>query len=428
MTGAFRQRIPWIDYLGLFTAYIGVYAELIFRVFIYLIPDRIREWGRRRVIRIYHYYITTKTTDGMTDTIQKCRNIYEICEAFGYKAEEHLLRTEDNFILCLHRITHPSKKRTKKRGVVYCHHGLMTNSDLWVAVNEPERNLPFVLVDNGYDVWLGNNRGNKYSRKHVIYKPKDEEFWNFSLDDMAMFDIPNTVDYILHETGEEKLSYIGFSQGTAQAFASLSLNNSLNNKVNIFIALAPAFTPRGFSNHLVDYLVKANPKIMYNLFGRRSLFPSVTFWQNICYPPIFVKVVDFSLKLLFDWDLKNISANQKLCGYAHLYSFSSVKSCVHWLQIIKNCTFQLYDDDLAVITGYTARHYQVPLFPTSNIKCPILLLWGGKDTLINMEYMRTALPPQAQEIEIEHYEHLDFLWADDVKEQVIPKVLEALPN
>lgn len=392
-----------------------------------MIPERVREWFRVRIIVLYHYYISSKTTDGMTDAVQKCRNIYEICEAFGYRVEEHLVRTQDNFILCLHRITHP-KQSQHKREVVYCHHGLMTNSELWVAVNESERSLPFVLIESGYDVWLGNNRGNKYSRKHITYKPKDEEFWNFSLDDMAMFDIPDTVDYILRETGREKLNYIGFSQGTAQAMAALSINPDLNDKVNIFIGLAPAYAPKGFSNYFVDYIVKVNPKIMYHLFGRRCLLPSVTFWQNICYPPIFVKIVDVSLKILFNWDLSNISLNQKLCGYAHLYSFSSVKSVVHWLQIIKNCTFQLYDDDMALLAGYGSRHYQVPLFPTNNIKCPMLILWGGKDTLINMEVMRTALPPHAKEVSIAHYEHLDFLWGQDVKEEVFPVVIDALKH
>jgi lysosomal acid lipase/cholesteryl ester hydrolase len=43
------------------------------------------------------------------------------------------------------------------------------------------------------------------------------------------------------------LSYIGFSQGTAQAFAALSIHPQLNEKVNVFIALAPAMSPKGFA-------------------------------------------------------------------------------------------------------------------------------------------------------------------------------------
>jgi hypothetical protein len=49
----------------------------------------------------------------------------------------------------------------------------------------------------------------------------------------------------LETTGAPNLTYIGFSQGTAQAFAGLSINPALNEKINLFIALAPATTPSG---------------------------------------------------------------------------------------------------------------------------------------------------------------------------------------
>ena len=69
-------------------------------------------------------------------------------------------------------------------------------------------------------------------------------------------------------------------------------------------------------------------------------------WQSILYPPIFVRVIDMGLSFLFGWKARNISASQKLAAYPHLYSFTSTKSVVHWFQIIRNKSFQMYDDDV----------------------------------------------------------------------------------
>ncbi len=47
-----------------------------------------------------------------------------------------------------------------------------------------------MLANIGYDVWLGNNRGNKYSRSHISLNPdKDKNFWDFSFHEMGKYDL-----------------------------------------------------------------------------------------------------------------------------------------------------------------------------------------------------------------------------------------------
>ena len=275
---------------------------------------------------------------------------------------------------------------------------------------------------------LGNNRGNKYSKKSTWAAPSSNAFWDFSMDEFAFYDIPNSIDYILETTSQASLSYVGFSQGTAQAFATLSIHPTLNDKVDVFIALAPAMSPAGLSNGIVDALVKASPEVIFLAFGRRSILSSATMWQQVLYPPIFTRMIDNALDFLFHWTGKNITAHQKLAAYPHLYSYTSTKSVVHWFQIIRNKSFQMYDDEVSgpFSIGAPERYYKVPKFPTRNIKSPIVLVYGGSDSLVDINVMLKELPKHTIAKEIPHFEHLDFLWAQDVDKLVFPHVLSAL--
>lgn len=60
----------------------------------------------------------------------------------------------------------------------------------------------FILADAGYDVWMGNFRGNTYSRGHISPKrqPKQTEFWEFSFDEMGAIDLPTMINYVLDQT------------------------------------------------------------------------------------------------------------------------------------------------------------------------------------------------------------------------------------
>ena len=250
------------------------------------------------------------------------------------------------------------------------------------------------------------------------------------MDEFAFHDIPDSIAYILDTTGQESLSYIGFSQGTAQAFATLAIHPKLNNQVNVFIGLAPAMAPAGLSNGIVDSLVKASPSVLYLMFGRRSILSSATMWETLLYPPLFSRLIDMGLSFLFGWRTVNISPSQKLAAYPHLYSFTSTKSVVHWFQIIRNKCFQMYDDDVhQPMSVTTAKKYsKVARYPTRNIRTPVVLVYGGSDSLVDIKSMLKELPPQTVATEIPHYEHLDFLWARDVDKQVFQHVFDALDS
>ncbi|KAF3089713.1 cholesterol esterase [Orbilia oligospora] len=436
-------RLYFREYIALVLSFFLVTLEFLARIITLALPAPIINFLYSRSRALFKLLPSTKESKidkkSSSEVVKKIRDadgFVEMCEIWGYEAEEHIVQTKDGYLLGLHRIPRakdePKPKRgekgKEKKGVVYLHHGLMMNSEVWVCNIQPEKCLPFVLAEQGYDVWLGNNRGNKYSKKCIYTNSQDTSFWNFSIDEFAMHDIPDSISYILLSTKVKSISYVGFSQGTAQAFAALSIHPSLNEIIDVFVALAPAMSPAGLYNSIVDALIKTSPDVIFLFFGRRSLLPSTMFWQSILYPPIFVAAIDKSLKFLFNWSGKNMSLQQKLASYAHLYSFTSVKALVHWFQIIRNKKFQMYDDDVQspIGWGYGRSYYKPAKFPTKNISAPVVLVYGGSDSLVDIEVMLKELPGHTVAKEIKHYEHLDFLWGEENDKLVIPEVLDAL--
>lgn len=96
--------------------------------------------------------------------------------------------------------------------------------------------LAYLLYEQGYDVWMGNVRGNVYSRDHA---PFVSDFWDFSFHEMGVYDLPAFIDFTLEQTGFDKLHYIGHSQGTTSFWILGSEHPDYMEKIILMQALAP---------------------------------------------------------------------------------------------------------------------------------------------------------------------------------------------
>lgn len=92
-------------------------------------------------------------------------------------------------------------------------HGLIDIAGTWFF-NEPEKAPSYTLAKQGYDIWLGNNRGTAESHNHVSLTPKDAKYWEFSFNEMGKYDVPANIDFVLNKTKVERVTYFGHSQGT----------------------------------------------------------------------------------------------------------------------------------------------------------------------------------------------------------------------
>ncbi|CAG8646986.1 12309_t:CDS:2 [Ambispora gerdemannii] len=437
------DRLHFRDYQALFIGFTFLAFETLLRVTTWCLPTVILELCKAKSQQLFSkLYEDERTFPAVI--LQNATTFKEMAAHCGYAIEDHIVLTRDRYVLGIHRIPHGKHdddntsqndqiplSANRKTGsnsfqgikpVVLMYHGFMMCSEVWMCNLEEERRLACLMADEGYDVWFGNCRGNKYSMKHAHYKPSDRKFWEYSMDECALYDLPDTIDYILETTGASSLSYIGFSQGTALQFAALSVSPKLNKKVNLFIALAPATSPKGLRNAIVDAFIKASPNVIYLFFGKNAFIPMTLFWQKVLSPPIFTKVLDTSMNFLFGWEGKNMTEAQKAVSYNHLYSLASVKSLVHWFQIMRASNFQMYDD----FPPFSAKGSITHGFPTKQIKTPIAIFYGGSDSLVDIDMLLKQLPKPVLVKEVKKYEHLDFLWASEVHEEVFPEIFDLL--
>ena len=115
----------------------------------------------------------------------------EIVMQAGYATESYTVTTEDGYIEQMYRIPgrlneigHPVKKPA-----VLMMAGLLCDMKFWIA-NDADLAPPFTLVDNGYDVWFGNNRGSRYGQAHLVWHKNQKEFWETNYIDMGLYDLP----------------------------------------------------------------------------------------------------------------------------------------------------------------------------------------------------------------------------------------------
>lgn len=198
------------------------------------------------------------------------------------------------------------------------------------------------MVNEGYDVWLGNSRGNKHSNHHVTLKTKSKKFWDFCFEEMGMHDITSVTNYILSNTGLPNLTYIGHSQGCTQFMILCSNNPEFCAKnFNGFIALGPAI----YLDHSTSYVLKALAELRIDIvlksMGINSVFTSAEdtnfLTKTIC--KMFKLLCNGIADILADGvDAKNNQDRLKVF-YAHFPSGTSSKDFVAFGNLIRQKDF-----------------------------------------------------------------------------------------
>jgi len=310
-------------------------------------------------------------------------------------------------------------------------HGLLDASHTWV-LNFPSQSLGFILADAGYDVWLGNVRGNTYARRHVKLNPKDPKFWDFSFDDFIADDLPSMINYVLNKTGQDKLFYVGHSQGTMMGFGAFS-NQTIASKIRLFVALAPVAYVSNIGVTLLRYLAEYDGDYLLYLLGQTEFAPST---------PIFEAILSFLCRLdnnlcvstmcaLMGCDSNNWN-NTRWPVYAHHDpAGTSAKNIAHFAQLVRQNKYQMFDYGKGNQDHYGQK--TPPLYDLSKLKTKIALFTGTQDYLADpkdFSRLKGELPQNliVDTLNVDEYSHIDFIWGVDASTKIYQEVLKLFSN
>ena len=156
------------------------------------------------MLRILQVAALAFTANAIYSSGDAFKSMEEICQENGFGTESYTLVTPDDYVLSLYRIpgTFSEMKAGTKKPAVLMMHAQDCDMMEWVW-NDADRANAFILARAGYDVWMGNNRGNRYSNGHLTMNTQDHEYWDYYQEDMGLKDLPTLIDFILETTGLE---------------------------------------------------------------------------------------------------------------------------------------------------------------------------------------------------------------------------------
>ncbi|XP_018414254.1 PREDICTED: lysosomal acid lipase/cholesteryl ester hydrolase-like [Nanorana parkeri] len=358
-------------------------------------------------------------------------NVSELIRYRGYPSEEYDVVTDDGYILTVNRIPHGIKvKHTGRKPVVFLQHGLLADASVWVS-NFEYNSLGFILADAGYDVWMGNSRGNTWSRKHKSLSPKDREFWAFSYDEMAKKDIPAVIEFILKTTHQKQIFYIGHSQGTTLGFIAFSTMPQMAKKIKLFFALGPVVTlqhsigPIAASKFLPDCLIE-------EIFGHKEFLPSTSIMKRLankfCSHAVLEEICGNALFILCGFNKWNINMSRVPVYISHCPAGTSVQNMRHWSQALHSGQLQAYDWG----QEGNKKHYNQttpPLYRVKGMNVRTAVWSGGNDWVADWKDVSLLLSEINNLIyhkEIPEWQHLDFIWGLDAPYRMYNEILQLM--
>ena len=344
------------------------------------------------------YMQNSPNHDYQANTSHQCEDLWSFQHLIpDDKVEIHEIFTSDSYILALFRARNgnPDSATPFARKTILLLHGAGVSADDFAL---SKNSVVKSLLKQNYDVWLLNNRGNKYSCKNRQIDTKSTHFWNFSFQEMAEFDFSSALYHITKVTGQ-KVTVIGHSQGATQVIAALSVMPHLNSQIEKFIAIAPIVSLTG--SHQRNNLVWGTTRLLIHalraikvksIFNHKVNSNFITDFAIKLFCLKTQKVCDKFISIFFDKDPSQIDREELNHYLKHNPSRTSTKSIEHIAQLGSHSGGQLRKFDYGRKRNQEVyRSDTPPAYNMSNIATKVYLHYGDNDFLCTDKSIKTLI-------------------------------------
>ncbi|XP_045511169.1 lipase 3-like [Colias croceus] len=398
-----------------------------------------------KIILVFHViYVHLQNTDDfdLRDTdpsiIEDATlDTFTLIKKYGFPCEIHRVYTEDKYILEVHRVPYGKRNSTREnRPVVFLQHGLLSSSAEFVLMR-PDKGLAYLLAEAGYDVWMGNARGNTYSRNHAVLKPTSSEFWKFSWHEIGHYDVPAMIDYVIKETGVQKIQYIGFSQGTTAFWVMTSTRPEYNDKFLAMHAMAPIAYVGNIRSPVIRAVAPFTNSLerILKLIGANEILPNGMLnklaGEKLCLEEAITQVLCKNLLFLFcGFDAEQFNTTMLPVVLGHTPAGASTRQFIHFGQMYKSKKFAYFDQ------GWfrNRRNYgtfKPPSYNISAIRTPIFLHYADNDWLstpkdVDKFFKEAKTVVGKYRVPLDKFNHLDFVFANDAKKLIYDRIIRIM--
>ena len=375
----------------------------------------------------------------------------ELATSRGYDCQEHLVTTDDGYVLKIQRVGNKTFRDVIEKPAALLMHGCECDSSVWVQ-NLQHQSLGYILADSGLDVWLGNVRGNLYGEGHIsLNSDKDSEFWKFSFQEMVEFDIPAMVNYVKNVSKQDKIYYVGHSQGSLIALLRLSEYQSFMDDMKLVFLLSPVHALQDMLSpvkYILEFMYRYGQYLPDFRFGHRPP-NSLAVWTHR-YPMPTAYIIDYVWDAFSGDSDKTLNRNltHSIAYYSHGLAGTSIRNVNHFAQIYKRQTLAKFDygSEQENMKHYNSK--EPPKYKLENIVASrqsgaqtsnetsnvtvkkLVMFWGDRDWLVtesDRKTLRKKVDGGLLYSKIcENFSHLDFIWGIRASECSYSKINEMI--